>query len=176
MIYPYRCQDCGIRFDRVFSMSTYPAEVECKCGGVGHRVIATGIQFGVEYVERVNGDGFNRGAGRAFSNRREMNEWMKANEMRLMGPEEVAVERQYLSDLKQAKADLGDAFTGDLPRPAPKALGIPEETLVEAARYAEQASDERIAEDLAIAKAQVDAHNDIVENTSLVMDDVRAVA
>lgn len=45
-IYEYQCEDCGVRFERMQSMSS-PAVVACpECGGHVHRVISSvGVIF-----------------------------------------------------------------------------------------------------------------------------------
>lgn len=45
-IYEYQCEDCGVRFDRLQSMSSPPATACPECGGMVHRVISSvGVIF-----------------------------------------------------------------------------------------------------------------------------------
>lgn len=45
-IYEYQCEECGVRFERMQSMSSAPVSICPECGGRVHRVISSvGVVF-----------------------------------------------------------------------------------------------------------------------------------
>ena len=126
--YDYRCADCG-DFERFFHVCDYDASPNCTCGRTARRV------FKKESLPLFNIDKedqqFNLGAGQFFSNRGEKKQWMDDNGAYEICPEEAESAKRGLKELREAKADLGDAFTGDLPgRKKDQGMRLPYEPFV----------------------------------------------
>lgn len=96
-------------------MSNHPAEVPCSfCSGPSPRAILPQSLpfFSVDNEDR---SGYNIGAGRYFSNRRERREYLHTSDFREMYPEEAA---PRIAAYKEARARREDEIGAKLPPPA----------------------------------------------------------
>lgn len=112
-VYSYRCSAVsGHVSEYRYSMADYPATELCgTCGAVASLVILQAPLFSVDRLSEE----FNIGAGQVFHNRSERKEWCRQTGHHEVGPEDSQRYARELRDLREAKADLGDAWDGDIP-------------------------------------------------------------
>lgn len=86
--YDVKCSE-GHYFEIFQSLSEFVREHLCACGRTGQIVITKPAFFNVDNVDRVD---YTVSAGQNFTNRRERDAWLKANNAYIMGEDSVSRE------------------------------------------------------------------------------------
>lgn len=101
-IYEYRCSGCGCLIERYIRAASFASVVECPtCSADAHKIISLPQRPIVDNTDR---EGFNYGAGRYFSNKREVREYCRANNVIAVGNEGYAKAKEELAAMRAAKA------------------------------------------------------------------------
>lgn len=100
-IYEYRCRECRKVAEETHSVHSFPTASVCpSCGGESYKIISM-VQRPI--VDNTDRQGFNVGAGRYFSNRREIRDYCKANNVTEVGTEGESKMKAYMAEAREAK-------------------------------------------------------------------------
>jgi hypothetical protein len=100
-IYPYRCESKHYT-EKFFSMGKQEKEVACACGKTAKRVFTVPHMW----VDNTDKTDYTISAGRNFSNRRELEAWMKANNVHVADDAEWSADREHLEERKDFAQSL----------------------------------------------------------------------
>ena len=98
--YDVKCPD-GHYFEVFQTVSGFRREHPCSCGKSGQVVITKPVHFNVDNVDRVD---YTVSAGQHFSNRRERDAWLKANNATIM--EDDSTSRKMFEDRKNLQEEM----------------------------------------------------------------------
>lgn len=100
-IYPYRCSKKHYT-EEYFSMGTQPKKVICACGEDANRVF-TVPQISIDNMDKVD---MTVATGRNFSNKREFESWLKANNAHISDDAEWSKDRQWLAEQTELRKEV----------------------------------------------------------------------
>jgi putative FmdB family regulatory protein len=101
-IYEYRCTECRNLHPEIHSMTDFPQESKCPACGASARKIISLPQKPI--VDNVDREGYNVGLGRAFSNKRERQEFLKTTGFIETDPAEVRkAQEQRAADIESVR-------------------------------------------------------------------------
>ena len=100
-LYEYRCTGCRLTTEGMYSASNFPREVACpSCGEVAVKIISLPQRPIVDNTDR---QGFNVGAGRRFSNKGEIREYCRQNNVVDVGTEGESRMRSEMASVRAEK-------------------------------------------------------------------------
>lgn len=100
-IYPYRCPRKHYS-EKFFPMGSQEKEINCACGLIAKRVY-TVPQISVDNMDKVD---MSISTGRNFSNKREFESWLKANNSHVLDDSEWAADREWLAEKTEISREL----------------------------------------------------------------------
>lgn len=100
-MYPYRCADKHYT-EKFFYMGKQDAEIVCSCGEMAKRIY-TVPQISVDNTDKVD---YTVSAGRNFSNKRELEAWMRERNVHVMDDSYLAAEREEIAAKKDLMSEL----------------------------------------------------------------------
>jgi hypothetical protein len=100
-IYPYRCLNKHYT-EKFFSMGSQAREVPCACGESAKRVFTAPL-IAVDNTDKVD---YTVAAGRNFSNKRELEAWMREKNVHVADDSEWASDREALEQEKEFRHSL----------------------------------------------------------------------
>lgn len=103
MIYPYRCIQCSNEFDVVKSVKEIDNPEHCpKCGQLGERFIASGIQF---YGAKVEDAEYNPALGCIVKNSKHRRQLAKERGLEEIGNESVERVHRHFENRKEQELE-----------------------------------------------------------------------
>ena len=100
-IYPYRCANKHYT-EKFFPMGGQEKQIDCSCGLTAKRVY-TVPQISVDNTDKID---YTVSAGRNFSNKRELEAWMRAKNVHVMDDSSLSKEREELAEERELRQSL----------------------------------------------------------------------
>lgn len=107
-IYEYKCPECEHIFEQFLRIADYTPTASCPdCGKESTRIYSP-VHFSVDNWDRR---GWQPAVGRPLKNKADLKDWLKANNMSEVGPEDAKAVKERRKELLESRKAKKDAST-----------------------------------------------------------------